>query len=239
VGDLRNAALFRFMSLEVASLKPVDISRKKHVVYYSRTSTGVKDRLMPNAHEKDVIAAIRAALKKNGRPEKVVVFNGENSDRTKLGFQELFDVFRDASVVIGPHGTHLAHMIWMAPTSLTCSQAPVVLEFICTQETKLRACVGMSYWSFLGGAPWLKYNHLFLAKNSTDKEIFIELPELDATLNRILLRPRVAVKFPSTIDATQVLGNRKDPLPMLVESYSARSDVLPFFFHVPKVGHHF
>jgi hypothetical protein len=51
----------------------------------------------------------------------------------------------------------------------------------------------------------------------------------------ILAKPRASARFPRTVDAKKVLGIGGDPLPMLVESTSMRRDVLPYFFHVPKV----
>lgn len=51
-----------------------------------------------------------------------------------------------------------------------------------------------------------------------------------------MVKPRTVVKFPRTIDATAVLGVGSDPLPMLVDMSSARQDVIPFFFHVPKAA---
>lgn len=237
ISDLRNSALFRFFALEIAALKPVDPSRPKHVLFYQRASRTTKDRIMPKNHENSVIASIRDALSRNGRKEKLKVFNGENPDGTKLSFQDYFELFRDASAVIGPHGNPLAHLIWLAPSSIACSDAPSVIEFICTQETKLRACTRLSYWSLLGGAPWLKYYHIFLARNSTNQQIFVEKPELDATLDKVFVKPHIAVKFPSTVDATQVLGNARDPLPMLIDAHSqATRDMLPYFFHVPKAA---
>jgi hypothetical protein len=58
---------------------------------------------------------------------------------------------------------------------------------------------------------------------------------LDGALKVILAKPRASARFPRTVDAKKVLGIGGDPLPMLVESTSMRRDVLPYFFHVPKV----
>jgi capsular polysaccharide biosynthesis protein len=44
-------------------------------------------------------------MKKHNRQEEFIVFNGEDSTGKRLGYEDQFNIFRRANLVIGPHGS--------------------------------------------------------------------------------------------------------------------------------------
>jgi len=217
--------------------------RQRSIVFYRRHSNGTQHgRTMDLAHEAILYKTIVSVMAEFKRPEKLVIFNGEDAHGNQLSFPQQYGVFRDASLVIGPHGAGLANLVWMPPSTTSCSQGPAVLEFICSKETATvqKGCPGKTHWSLLGGMPWVRYYHLLLAKNSTEApgHLWVEPDELAAALRGIFQGQRHQfVPFPPSVDATSILGSTTDPLPMLVPAVSLPSaDEVPYFFHVPKAA---
>lgn len=97
---LRNSALLGLMSFEISALKPIDSSRPKHVLFVTNT---VEDRHIPEEHKQYLMDLISKTLRAG---KTLKVYNGLNEKKELLGYQENFDLFRYASVVIGPHGTY-------------------------------------------------------------------------------------------------------------------------------------
>jgi len=93
----------------------------------------------------------------------------------------------------------------------------------------------------LGGVPWIRYHHLFLARNSTAQpagSLFVEASELEAALTTVFLNQlKPLAAFPwKEVNAS--MGNSEDPLPMLVSNdvAVATESVVPYFFHMPKAA---
>jgi len=47
---------------------------------------------------------------------------------------------------------------------------------------------GKSYFSLLGGVPWVRYYHMFLARNSTNSALFVDLHQLEHALDVVFTR---------------------------------------------------
>jgi len=106
--------------------------------------------------------------------------------------------------VVGPHGAGLANILWMAADPVSVTQGvsnsllqlgfdedrfrrPAVLEFVCSKETisVQKGCLGKSFWSLYGGARWINYYHMLLARNSTDEGLYVERTEFANAINTI------------------------------------------------------
>jgi len=74
------------------------------------------------------IQVIRRVLRAFNRPEKLVIFNGEDPLKpgTPLTFQRQWRIFSQATLVLGPHGAGLANLAWLPPPTDTCAKVRVV-----------------------------------------------------------------------------------------------------------------
>jgi hypothetical protein len=191
VWGVRTGALVENLALEIERLQLEKQSNTtalnvRTVVFYSRTSNSTfHGRTASKEHEAYIIDIILTSMAEFKRPEQFVIFNGEDKNGQTLGFQAQYDVFRSANIVIGPHGSGLANILWMQP-AVKCTKAPKVLEIMCTKDTTQvqPGCPGKTYWSLLGGVPWVKYYHMQLARNSSGDpgRLFVEGPELKSAL---------------------------------------------------------
>ena len=101
------------------------ITSEKTVIYYQRkhNSHPLKpSRAMDPEQDEILVSIIRDIMKRFGRREKLVVFDG------KLSVKEQFDLFRSATTIIGAHGGGLANLLYTLPGS-SCADRPKVLEF--------------------------------------------------------------------------------------------------------------
>ena len=178
---------------------------KGTIIYYTRggSSDTMHGRVVEPNHEADIIAAIRAKMAKYNRPEELVIYNGQENGAT-MAIERQFELFRSASTVIGPHGSGLANVVWMdassTPTtkesadrtpSTTCAKRPRILEFLLGPDsTQVQPtcpnCKGnpfsRTYYHLFSTIPWVEYNHLLYAGNSTEATTYIDLTALDLAL---------------------------------------------------------
>ena len=233
VWNLRNPSLVRAFALEVDRLKgetavaeasaaPASLLQRERqkrstpiAVFYSRRSAKSTHhgRTMTADHEQHLLRVLHDALARHGRSERIVVFNGEDTEGRRLSYEMQFKIFRRASLVVGPHGSGLANVLWMNPHLRTqagggesleingspltptddCPRRPAVLEFITNEMLSAEGgnevqpgSSGKSYYSLLGGVPWVQYYHLFLCPNSTNDAIWVNAEKFASALDVIL-----------------------------------------------------
>jgi len=238
------------VSSVASSSSPIQPPRT--VLFYSRRSSRstLHGRVMPEKHEAEVLEVVRASMRKWGRREALVVFNGEDEEGRKLSYETQLRTFRRASLVIGPHGSGLANVVWMQPASSSSVQQllepgaddddryhlecegggeglPAVLEFIADEATSQAGVQpgnsGKSYFSLLGGAPWVRYYHLFLNRNSTNAAIFVDGPTLEAALG-VVWRNMVS---PPLLPSREEVHQRTQGGLSLASSSSALASLAP------------
>lgn len=195
--ELRNTALIRLVALETMKMHAAHDGNGNaagSIIFYSRSSSGtLHGRTMTHDHEEQLLKIIENLLVELNRPEKLVVFNGEDETGKPLSFEAQFDLFSRASIVLGPHGAGLANLVWLKPSTIPFCNAtkPAVVEFICTLETSSvqTGCPGKSYWSLLSGLPWVQYYHVFLAQNSTSAHggLFVDLEEFEYAIREVII----------------------------------------------------
>jgi hypothetical protein len=145
---------------------------RKYIVYYSRGMnpdpdpvTGVSNGRPMHPHvEQEIIGLIQHMMARYGRTEELVVFtNWDEHTQASVTVKEQMDLFRQASMVIGPYGGGLSNAIWMMP-GLDCPHRPKILEFIPNPSAPdvLGGNYDESFHYLYASARWLEYHHLFL-----------------------------------------------------------------------------
>ena len=120
----------------------------------------------------------------------MVIFNGKDLNGKTMDIAAQAKLFRSASVVIGPHGSGLANIVWtMATKTKGCKGRVAVLEFLCGPRS-LHVQNGCStytktYFNLFASAPWVNYHHVLYASNSTEIETFINLLSFQVALDSI------------------------------------------------------
>ena len=179
------------------------IGSSRKVIYYSRGGSADTHhgRIVEESHEADVIALIQTKMEENKRPEELIIFNGQKDGET-MKIRDQLELFRSASTVIGPHGSGLANVLWMDSNtasasnanakSTSCSDGPKVLEFLLGPDSAqvhppCRECRGVpftrTYYHLFSTIPWVSYNHLLYASNSTVATTYVHLRALGIALD--------------------------------------------------------
>lgn len=196
--SFRSHELSAHLHKHMEEVHPSKIAKSK-VIFYTRRSTpgagGVlyKRALHPQ-HEADIVTELVASMQRHNRSEDVVIFDGSDGNAT-MSVRKQFELFSQAKLVIGPHGTGIANVMWMQNGS-TCSDRPHVLEFICsTRSVENFQCSPTSipyktYWAYEGMAPWVKYHHILFTGNTTPDFTYIDIDDLSLALDAIWTRIR-------------------------------------------------
>ena len=130
---------------------------------------------------------IQQSLRKYGRSEQLVIFDGTTVDKDgqarTMSIIEQFQLFRSATTLIGTHGTGFSNAIWM---DVRFDEQPVkVIEFTpggykysvdAYNFNRYRNYI-QNFW----GLPY-DYHHIAFAPNSTNDRTFIDLEVLGALL---------------------------------------------------------
>jgi hypothetical protein len=155
------------------------------VVYYTRHNASAgHGRAMVLHQERVMIKLIEQALRRYGRPEELVVFDGTQS------FDEQINIFQSANFVIGPHGGGLANLIFLLPAS-TCEERPKVLEFITNSLTPevQKGSMGKTYYNLYSTCPWAEYHHVLYVPPSSEEVTFVNLHEFKDAINVMFAPP--------------------------------------------------
>lgn len=160
---------------------------RTHVVYYSRKGPRTyHGRVLEPKHETEVLRVIRDALIKHNRSEKLVIFNGHKDGRL-MTFQEQFELFQGASVLIGPHGTGMCNSVWMQ-SGKTCAERPKLIEFACNSY-KCQVQDGgpfRAHFFEYATTPWADYHQVnYDAALSTHWTTYINIRALRLALDSI------------------------------------------------------
>jgi hypothetical protein len=156
--------------------KPNFPTDQKTIVYYTR---GGKDthhgRTMDPEHEKFLLHLIREKMAQHGRKEHLVIFDGQENGST-MSLQHQFDLFRSATVAIGPHGSGLANILWL-PVADSCQHRSKVLEFLVRpNQTDIQAGGSYKTYMYLYGFPqWAEYHHLYYTADSTSDRLHVDI----------------------------------------------------------------
>jgi Glycosyltransferase 61 len=157
-------------------LKPSFRTDQRTIIYYTRSGFDVRNgRFMDSLHEKVLINLVKQKMMEHGRNEHLVIFDGKENGQP-MSLQHQFDLFRTARVVIGPHGSGLANILWL-PGAATCEERPKVLEFL-VQPTQTDIQVGGSLktYMYLYGFPkWVDYHHLYYTSYSTSQRMSVDV----------------------------------------------------------------
>jgi hypothetical protein len=145
--------------------------------YPSPTGTGIYHlRFVMN--EQAVINTIQGAMDAFNRTEILVVFDGRTS------IKRAYNLFRCASVVIGPHGAGMNN-IFFTKLSNKCMDPVHVVEIICGHQSisVQDACpYRRSFAIQTAILPWVQYHNIVFTPNSTQYGTYIPC----ATLKRLL-----------------------------------------------------
>lgn len=161
--------------------KPSFPTDQKTIIYYTRGGADTHHgRTMEPGHERHLLHLIREKMAQYGRKEHLVIFDGSENGAT-MSLEHQFDLFRSASIAIGPHGSGLANILWL-PAADSCNRRSKVLEFL-VQPSQTDIQVGGSFktYMYLYGFPeWVEYHHLYYTSDSTrdllrvDLDLFVE-----------------------------------------------------------------
>lgn len=156
--------------------------KSRRVVYYTRSGSTVQNGRKV-ADEDKVVQVISSALQDyDWDPESLFIFNGTRP------IAEQYDIFRCADIVIGPHGSGLANLVWTRMSS-GCSDPVNVIEFMCGPQSTNNMCEGYplrQYFWHLHGLPWARY-HVLVTSPSPTREFFnVPLNALDSLLRAVL-----------------------------------------------------
>lgn len=147
------------------------------IIFYTRKSSLVRNgRLMDESQEHEMIALIQHMLVRLGRTERLVIFDGTAPMREQI------ELFRSATVVIGPHGGGLANMLFM-PSS-PCHK-PKVLEFVTsldTPEVHNGGSYANNYYTIFSTCEWMEYHQLLFVPPSNSETTFVDIASFQDAL---------------------------------------------------------
>lgn len=171
----------------LASSSSILGENKGKVIFYTRRGSTDR-RVVESQLEEHLIQKTIIAMKRRGQTEKdLIIFSGHGEDGNILPLETQFELFSSADLVIGPHGSGLANVIWMDPRCSSSKNRPKVLEFASSgRSPSVQTGSYYGYWFLYGSLPWIDYHQLYYTSDSTDTEVFIDPQEFEETLNSML-----------------------------------------------------
>jgi len=164
-------------------------SARNKVIYYDRRNpkdTTLERYIRPDIEE-GILTRMKDAMVRYGRTEELVIFNGLHPGGQSMTAREQFLIFKDATTIIGPHGSGLSgNLLWTNPMPRDCDDRVHVLEFINDFDTSHEASpttVGLeNHWVWMVGWP-LDYHHMFYEKESKRNALVIDLDTFSEALD--------------------------------------------------------
>mmetsp|Transcript_18182 Transcript_18182/g.52530 ORF Transcript_18182/g.52530 Transcript_18182/m.52530 type:complete len:488 (-) Transcript_18182:62-1525(-) len=182
-----NHVLVPYLRRWIAEMHPrndVPRNEERTVLYYRRRGNA-NTRVIEENHEQDVLATIRRYMEEYNIPGELVFFSGHNPDNGEImSVEEQAAFFRQAKFIIGPHGTGLANVIWTDPAPGSCEDRVKMLEFIAAEDSKHVHYEYHGHYSVLGAMP-IDWNQIAYASNSTEKDTYIRIPDLENGLREL------------------------------------------------------
>jgi len=162
-------------------------SRQPHTYVTSKTMAFPKHgRVMERNHEGQVLKTIIQAMQRHNLKEEFVIFNGKHHNSSEpLPMELIFNIFRNAKTIIGPHGTGIGgNFAWTNPFPTNCAERTQILEFIPGTESVAVANTHpfTSYYNIIRKWP-LDYHNIVYSKNSTLNTTYIDLDDLNSALD--------------------------------------------------------
>ena len=191
----------RYMDfLRLWSVKGRDRSSARNkVIYYDRRNpldTQLSRVIRPDV-ENQMLLMIQNALKRYGRKEELVIFNGLHPNGTRMSAEDQFLLFKDATTVIGPHGSGMSgNLLWTNPFPRNCEDRIKVLEIFgggdTANETSPNGAMAsiITHWNFMRGWPF-DYHHMMYAPGSTHNATLVDLRDFGEALDAMLARVQV------------------------------------------------
>ena len=175
----------RYMDfLRLWSVKGRDRSSARNkVIYYDRRNPldTTQSRLVRPDVESQMLRMIKEALTKHRRREELVIFNGLYTNGTRMSAEDQFLLFKDATAVIGPHGSGMSgNLLWTNPFPRNCADRVKVLEFFGGNDTatdtspNVVAATIVTHWYWMRGWPF-DYHHIMYAQGSKRDALLLHL----------------------------------------------------------------
>jgi len=137
--------------------------------------------------EERILQLIRKKMEQYKREETdLVVFDELNEKGEPMSLEERYELFRSASVIIGPHGSGIGrNLLWTNPTISSCDDRVQILEFIPGLESSIENPLGKMYSSyFTQYRKWPFEYHTVLYTNTSTTEITnVGFADVDTALN--------------------------------------------------------
>lgn len=169
------ASLFNKKTHELHHQTPAEEPRPKLVFASRNSSTARHGRALAN--EQEVLATVRRMMQLYDRPEELVVYNGEG-----VSYEEQFQLFASAALVIGPHGSAMSNMMWTRRRP-RCEDPVQVVEFVGSRVSGPKIQSSYHGYYFLeGSVPWVQYHMLPFSPNSTKEATYVSPSDVESVL---------------------------------------------------------
>ena len=157
----------------------ITTTKRNRLIYYKREGKDIKHRrAMDSQSEKNIINLLKGyANKKN---LEFTLFNGLKNGKTMSHIEQI-QLFREAKIAVGSHGSGLANTVWMDPAN-DCR----VCEFCSGTHTIHGTTPFTKNYNFLYGGmlgDFIDYNLIPFTKESTKDITHININNLKKFLN--------------------------------------------------------
>jgi len=160
--------------------KLCDNKNKKSLIYCTRNTSSdtCHGRKMKQKNEEEIINL----LKKYSKQENLhfVLFNGQEDGKTMSHLKQM-QIFSNAEVVVGPHGSAMANVIYCNPKNNV-----KICEFCSGTEVQIHGGRFIKHYNFLNGNLLEEIYDYYLipfTKDSTPEETGIDMGNLKSFLN--------------------------------------------------------
>ena len=178
------------------------------VIFYARGEWAGGGRVLDKRCEALILKSLRRRLNECGRREKIVYYTGQDEYGHRLSQEDQFELFRSATLFVGPHGGGGAGILFMmSPTphdERTCDSRPQVVEFIPGPRSAHVHWAFASFYPLLFGAPWTEYHLVQYLSNSSQSVTYVGMDAWEAAadanhVSRDVTRrgKRTIAQFPS------------------------------------------
>jgi len=173
IRDINSTRLFK-KHIEKFIQNNIQTTKRNRLIYYKRNGKDVcHNRLMDSQNENDIIELLKHYADQNGL--EFTLFNGLKNGKTMSHIEQI-QLFREAKVVVGAHGSGLANTVWMDPAN-DCR----VCEFTSGTDIQVWGRIfDKNYNSLYGNmlSDYIDYNLIPFTKESTKDITHININNL-------------------------------------------------------------
>ena len=152
----------------------ITTTKRNRLIYYKREGKDVKhSRSMDYQNEKEIVNLLKNYSDQNGL--EFTLFNGLKNGKTMSHIEQI-QLFREAKIAVGSHGSGLANTVWMDPAN-DCR----VCEFCSGTEVQVHGGIFNKNYNFLYGgmfSDYIDYNLIPFTKESTKDITHININNL-------------------------------------------------------------